>query len=146
MINQLRGAPSAGGHFRDAAFQSLRILVVDDNPDSAVSLAMLLQLSGHETFIAHDGAAALDAADLHRPHVMLLDIRLPGIDGYEVCRRVRRQEWARGMAIVAVTGSDCQEDRCEACVGGFDAHVIKPMDYRSLVRLLEAVTQSGRYR
>jgi DNA-binding response OmpR family regulator len=146
MINHSGGSPAAGAHFSGAAFQSLRILVVDDNPDSAVSLAMLLQLSGHETFIAHDGTAALDAADLHRPHVMLLDIRLPGIDGYEVCRRVRRQDWARRMAIIAVTGSDCQEDRCEACVAGFDAHVIKPMDYRSLIRLLEAVTQNGCYR
>jgi DNA-binding response OmpR family regulator len=146
MIENSGGSPSLGAHLSGAACQSLRILLVDDNPDSAVSLAMLLQLSGHETFIAHDGAAALDAADQHRPDVMLLDIRLPGIDGYEVCRRIRRQEWARDMAIIAVTGSDCQEDRCEACVAGFDAHVIKPMDYRSLVRLLEAVTQNICYR
>ena len=70
-----------------------RILVVDDNEDSAVSLAMLLEITGNETFMAHDGVSAVEAVEKHRPDVVLLDIGLPKLSGHEVCRRVREQPW-----------------------------------------------------
>jgi hypothetical protein len=75
--------------------QRRRILVVDDNQDAASSLAMLLELDGHQVVMVHDGAAAYEAAEAHRPDVVLLDIGLPLLDGYEVCRRIRRQPWGR---------------------------------------------------
>jgi PAS domain S-box-containing protein len=81
-----------------------RILVVDDNRDAATSLAMLLEIGGHETFTAHDGAAAFEAAERHRPEVALLDIGLPILSGYEVCRRIREQPWGREMMLIALTG------------------------------------------
>ena len=81
-----------------------RILVVDDNADSAESLAMLLQMSGHEVFTAHDGEAAIQAADAHRPDVVLLDIGLPKVNGHDVCRHIRAQPWGRDITLVALTG------------------------------------------
>ncbi len=79
-----------------------RILVVDDNRDSADSIATLLQLSGHRTFIAHDGLAAVEAAEHLRPDVVLLDVGLPKISGIEACRRIRSQAWGKAMVIVAL--------------------------------------------
>ena len=81
-----------------------RILVVDDNRDAAASLAMMLSLLGHDTRTAHDGLEAVELAEAFRPDVMLLDIGLPKLNGYDACRRIREQPWGQGMFIVAVTG------------------------------------------
>jgi CheY-like chemotaxis protein/two-component sensor histidine kinase len=113
-----------------------RALVVDDNLDSATSLATLLRLSGFETEAAHDGAEALAAIERSRPDVVLLDIGLPRLDGFEVCRRVREQPWGRGLRMVALTGWGQEEDRRRSQEAGFDAHLVKPVDYEKLLQLL----------
>jgi PAS domain S-box-containing protein len=113
-----------------------RILVVDDNQDSATSLAMLLQITGHETYMAHDGATAFEAAEKHRPDVILLDIGLPTLNGYEVCRRLRNQPSGKRTVIIALTGWGQEEDRRKSREAGFDGHLVKPVDYAALMTLL----------
>ena len=113
-----------------------RILVVDDNEDSAASLAMLLQITGHETYMAHDGTAALEAIRKHRPEVVLLDIGLPGMDGYEVCRQARKQPWGKELVLIALTGWGQEDDRRRSREAGFDDHLVKPVDYAALMTLL----------
>jgi CheY-like chemotaxis protein len=113
-----------------------RILVVDDNKDSALSLCMLLELEGHETFAVHDGIEAIDAAELHRPDVVLLDIGLPRMSGHEVCRRLRERPWGRELVLVALTGWGQSEDRRKSQDAGFDGHLVKPVRYETLAELL----------
>jgi CheY-like chemotaxis protein len=113
-----------------------RILVVDDNPDSAESLATLLQISGNETHIAHDGLQALEAAERFRPDVVLLDIGLPQLNGYDAARRIREQPWGKTMMLIALTGWGQDEDRRQSKDAGFDAHLVKPVDYGALMKLL----------
>ncbi|MGH8564728.1 MAG: PAS domain-containing protein [Gammaproteobacteria bacterium] len=113
-----------------------RILVVDDNPDSAESLTMLLQISGNETHMAHDGLEAVEAAERFRPEVVLLDIGLPQLNGYDVCRRIREQPWGKTMMLIALTGWGQEEDRRQSKDAGFDAHLVKPVDYDALMELL----------
>ena len=88
-----------------------RVLIVDDNRDAADALAMLLQHTGHDTFVAYDGKAAFAAAETHRPDVILLDIGLPGISGHDVCRQMREQPWGRNIRMIALTGWGQEEDR-----------------------------------
>jgi PAS domain S-box-containing protein len=116
---------------------SRRFLVVDDNEDSASSLALLLQISGHEIHVAHDGLEALAAAEQFRPDVALLDIGLPKLNGHDVARRIRAQPWGRGMVLVALTGWGQDVERRKSKEAGFDHHVVKPVDYAALLRLLE---------
>ena len=113
-----------------------RILVVDDNLDSAETLAQLLQLSGHQARTAHNGPGALAAAGAFRPEVVLLDIGLPGMDGYEVARRLRAGPGGEKMLLVAQTGYGQEEDRCRSRQAGFDAHLVKPVDPGALQALL----------
>jgi PAS domain S-box-containing protein len=122
-----------------AAIASRRILVVDDNRDAASSLAMLLELDGHAIATAHDGPAAYEAAERQRPEVALLDLGLPVLDGYEVCRRIRQQPWGRGMLLVALTGWGQAEDRSRTRDAGFDAHLVKPVNYSDLMTLLASL-------
>jgi len=130
-----RVAPSGG---TDPARQpSRRILVVDDNQDAAESLAMLLRMSGHEVMVAHDGHQALAIAAIERPGVVLLDIGLPGMDGYEVCRRVRQQGLADAQ-IIAMTGYGQDRDRERSREAGFDTHTVKPVEIQELMQLLAA--------
>jgi CheY-like chemotaxis protein len=118
------------------AIPKRRILVVDDNRDAAASLSLLLELDGHAIVTVHDGLAAYAAADAHRPEVALVDLGLPDMDGYEVCRRIREQSWGRGMILVALTGWGQEEDRSRTRAAGFDAHLVKPVDYADLLELL----------
>jgi PAS domain S-box-containing protein len=120
-----------------------RVLVVDDNVDSATSLAMLLRLEGHETYTAHDGESAIAAAEQHRPDIVLLDIGLPKVNGHDVCRRLRRQPWANSTLMIAVTGWGQQDDRRESEDAGFDGHLVKPVDYGALVEVLKARAPPG---
>lgn len=113
-----------------------RVLVVDDNRDSADSLAMLLRLSGHETHVAYDGLEAVDAAATLRPDVILLDIGLPTLSGYEAARRIRAQRSGDGLLLVALTGLGQEADRRRSKDAGFDAHLVKPVDYAVLVKML----------
>ncbi len=115
---------------------SRRILVVDDNVDTATSLAVLLRLAHHETYTAHDGLEALQAADRLQPDVVLLDVQMPELDGYEVCRRIRQRPWGKNVTLVAVTGLGQEEDQRKSREAGFDAHLLKPPDYAEITRLL----------
>ena len=114
----------------------LRILVVDDNHDSADSLAMLLGLLGNDTRMAYDGPNAVAAADEFRPDIVLLDLGMPGVDGFETCRRLREQEWGGRMIIVALTGWGQPHDRSASRGAGFDHHLVKPVDPAVLERVL----------
>ena len=116
-----------------------RVLIVDDSEDGAESLAMLLQLGGHETHIAHDGVEAIEAAQKLRPDVVLLDIGLPRLNGYEVCHRLRKEPWAKDLMLVALTGWGQEEDRHRSKEAGFDAHLVKPVDHDALLRLLASL-------
>lgn len=113
-----------------------RILVVDDNHDSAASLAMLLQMSGNTVRAAYDGPEAIDAMRDFRPEVLLLDIGLPTLDGYEVCRRIRKESWGRDVLVVALSGWGQPEDRRKSKEAGFDHHMVKPVRHDELTRLL----------
>jgi len=114
-----------------------RVLVVDDNQDAADTLALLLELMGHESRTAHDGLAALDAAEAFRPQVVLLDIGLPKMNGYDVCRKLREQPWGREAFLVALTGWGQVEDQRKASEAGFDRHLVKPVEESVLQKLLE---------
>jgi PAS domain S-box-containing protein len=116
-----------------------RILIVDDNADGAESLAMLLDEVGHETHQAHDGLEALEVAERVRPDAVLLDIGLPKLNGYEVCRRLRELPWAKDVIILALTGWGQEEDRQRSQDAGFDNHLVKPLDHDRLMRLLASL-------
>lgn len=106
----------------------LRILVVDDNRDSAESLAMLLTLGGHEVLTAHDGISAVDAANSFRPRVILMDIGMPRLNGYQAARTIRAQPGGRDVILIALTGWGQEEDKRRTAEAGFDAHLTKPID------------------
>jgi signal transduction histidine kinase len=120
------------------AVHPLRVLVVDDSTDAAESLAKLLRLAGHEVLVAHDGPEALVIAEAERPAVMLLDIGLPGMDGYEVCRRIR-QQGRSDARIIAVTGYGQERDRERSRDAGFDSHAVKPVDPSELMKLVSGI-------
>jgi len=114
----------------------LRVLVVDDNVDAAQSLAILLKMSGHEVMTVHSGSAALETALQTQPSVVLMDIGLPGMDGYEVCRRIR-ESGLPDTRIIAISGYGQDRDRNRAKDAGFDSHMTKPVDFAELSRILE---------
>jgi CheY-like chemotaxis protein len=113
-----------------------RILVADDNADSAESLALLLQLAGHEVEIAHDGEEALAKAERFKPNVALLDIGMPRLNGRDAARRLRARPWAKGLLLIAATGWAQAEERRRTQEAGFDAHLVKPVDRAALLKLL----------
>lgn len=128
--------PSGTSHGR-------RILVVDDNRDSATSLAMLLELQGNEVTVAYDGEEALEAAAACRPEMVLLDVGLPGMNGYEVAQRMREIPGARGAVLVAQTGWGQEGDKRRAREAGFDHHLVKPVDPASLEVILASCWRRG---
>jgi signal transduction histidine kinase len=113
-----------------------RILVADDNPDALESLAAVLRLRGHEVFSASNGATALEIAIRHVPDIALLDIGMPLLDGYEVARRIRAEEWGKSVTLVALTGWGQESDRRRSQEAGFDTHLVKPLDPHRLSALL----------
>ena len=115
---------------------SRRILVVDDNRISADSLAKLLQLTGNETHTAYDGLEAVEAAATFRPDVILLDIGLPKLNGYEAARKIREQPWGKNIVMVALTGWGQDEDRQKSKEAGFNGHMVKPVELTALMKLL----------
>jgi PAS domain S-box-containing protein len=126
----------ADGDAAAASSGKRRILIVDDNKDSADSLAMLLEITGNQTYMAHDGVEAVAAIEKHRPEVVLLDIGLPRLDGHEVCRRVREQPWGKDIVVIALTGWGQEDDRRKSQEAGFNGHLVKPIDYDKLLELL----------
>ena len=133
-----RTYPRPASHDGDLATPTsdLRILVVDDNRDAAESLAMLLRAMGNNVQTAHDGEVAVAAAGEFRPHVVLCDIGLPKLNGYEACRRMKEQAWEEKMILIAVTGWGQDDDRRKSAAAGFDHHMVKPVDTKSLMKLL----------
>ena len=127
-------AQSKNGLTEDGALRR-KILVVDDNRDSAMSLSLLLELDGHDVRRAYDGLEALEIADEFRPEITLLDIGMPRLDGYGAARELRRRQWADSLLLIALTGWGQQEDRRLAREAGFDHHMVKPVDPEAL-RLL----------
>ncbi|MBY0513938.1 MAG: response regulator, partial [Gemmataceae bacterium] len=117
-----------------------RILVVDDNADGAISLAEMLGLMGNETQTAHNGLEAVDVAAAFRPDVILMDIGMPKLNGYDACRRIREQPGSNGVVIVACTGWGQDEDKKKSQDAGFDLHMVKPVDPAALEKLLAEMT------
>lgn len=113
-----------------------RVLLVDDNTDSVEPLSLLLQAKGHATQIASDGEDALRQADAFQPQVVLLDIGLPRMDGYEVARQLREKPYGKSMILVALTGWAGREVRERAASAGFDYHLVKPVNWDELDRIV----------
>jgi signal transduction histidine kinase len=136
-------APGGGSGVPDAATGPqtvLRILVADDNKDAAETLAVLLEFMGHEIRSVHDGQAAVQAAAEFRPDIVLLDIGMPQLNGYEACRRIRDGAGGAPIVIVAVTGWGQPEDRRKSADAGFDHHMVKPLDLAALENLVREVS------
>ncbi|SRR5690606_26032024 len=113
-----------------------RVLIVDDNVDSASSIALVLEHSGHEVHVAHDGPSAVTIARRLRPEFVFLDLGLPGLDGFEVARTLRREPGLEAMRIIAVTGYGQESDRARSREAGIDQHLVKPADPAFLESLL----------
>jgi CheY-like chemotaxis protein len=120
----------------------LRVLIVDDNKDAASSLGRLLGVLGKETRIVHDGTTALQAIPDFRPHVVLLDLGLPGIDGVETARQIRAAAGGEKVILIAVTGWGGTEDRRRTQEAGFAAHLVKPIKVELLESTLSDVLQT----
>ncbi len=119
-----------------------KTLVVDDNVDTVATLAMLVQESGHEVRTAYDGSSVVEAALEYRPHVVLLDIGLPGLDGFEVAKRLRQQHALQNLVLVAMTGYGTDGDRRRSQEAGFDHHLVKPGDFGKVLQILATVAEA----
>jgi CheY-like chemotaxis protein len=118
-----------------------RILLVDDNAESTEPLSLLLQAKGHETRVSTDGEEAIAAADDFKPHCVLLDLGLPKIDGYEVARRLRQRPYGEDLVLVALTGWAGKDIRSKAAEAGFDYHLVKPVNWEELERIVESASR-----
>jgi CheY-like chemotaxis protein len=116
-----------------------RVLVVDDNRDAADSLGILLRFSGVEVHVAHDGSAALEAMRAFSPEIVILDLGMPGMDGYDVARRIRQQLKYKDVVLIALTGWGQPEDRKRSNEAGFDHHLVKPVELGALQALLTSL-------
>ena len=126
-----------------AAVRARRILVVDDNADSTETMEMLLKLSGHEVATAHDGESALEKTRDFQPEIILLDVGLPGMHGYEVAQRLRSLPENKNLVIIALTGYGQERDRERAMDAGFDYHFVKPVEFDTLESLLNELSRAG---
>lgn len=133
----MMGEAPAARSFPTGAAIPRRVLVVDDNRDSADSIAMLLKLLGADVHVVYDGPGALSAIDAFQPSVVLLDIGLPSMDGYEVARRIRQRPELNALTLIALTGWGQTEDRVRSREAGFQHHLVKPADPTVLQSLLE---------
>ena len=124
------GGPAGGGE------AGLKVLVVDDNVDAALTLSMILEASGHVTRVAHDGYGALEAAREFRPRVAFLDIGMPGMSGYDTARAIRAMEELDGVVLVALTGWGAESDRQRSSEAGFNHHLTKPVQLAVVEELL----------
>lgn len=117
-----------------------RVLLVDDSADSTEPLSLLLQAKGHETRVATDGAEAISLADEFRPRYVLLDLGLPRMDGFEVARRLRKRPYGSDLVLVALTGWAGRDVRSKAAEAGFDYHLVKPVNWDELEKIVHSVT------
>jgi CheY-like chemotaxis protein len=132
----MSAAGSEIGTHQSAIDDRRRVLVVDDNRDAADSMGMLLRLKGNDVRTAHDGLEGVELAGTFRPELVLLDIGLPKLNGYDVARQIRRQPGGAEVVLVALTGWGQDEDRRRSQEAGFDLHVVKPVDLMALEQLL----------
>jgi CheY-like chemotaxis protein len=132
-------APPQGDQQQQTSETKYRVLIVDDLKDSANTLAMLLKRMGHEVETAYDGEEAIAAAASFRPEVVLLDIGLPKLNGYDACRRMRAQPWGKDMLLIALTGWGQEEDRQRTREAGFDHHLTKPIGTSVLLKTVAEV-------
>jgi CheY-like chemotaxis protein len=130
------GVAAPAQQMRRAHPMTHRILVADDNRDAAESMGMLLRLMGNEVRTVYDGMDAVEEAEEFRPDVILLDIGMPRLNGYDAARRIRGQRWSEGTMLVALTGWGQVEDKRRAAEAGFDKHFTKPLDPAELQRLI----------
>ncbi|MES3001873.1 MAG: response regulator [Pseudomonadota bacterium] len=139
-------APADAGAARIAvkAPAGLKVLIADDNQDAAATLAMLLEMSGHEVRHVHDGEAAVASAEEFAPEIALIDLGMPKLNGYEVCKRIRLLPRGKDVTVVAVTGWGQPDDRRRSAEAGFDRHLVKPVDPSALTLLLGEVAQARR--
>ena len=121
-----------------------RVLLVDDNMDSSEPLSLLLQAKGHETRLAVEGQEAIGMADEFLPDCVILDLGLPGIDGYEVARRLRERPYGAKLTLVALTGWAGKDVRVKAAEAGFDYHLVKPVNLEELERIVTAERAQSR--
>jgi CheY-like chemotaxis protein len=128
---------------RDMDANGRRVLLVDDNVDSTEPLSMLLRAKGHETRVSTDGEGAIAQADVFRPECVVLDLGLPGLDGYEVARRLRARPAGATVVLVALTGWAGNEVRTKAAEAGFDYHLVKPVNWEDLERIVESVPEQS---
>ena len=133
-------SPAAGTMNTPAPSDQLRIMVVDDNEDAAAMLALLLESNGHEVHVEHAALPALAASEHAAPHVFLLDIGLPDIDGVELARRLRARANAQQAVLVAITGYGQEQDRARTAAAGFNHHLVKPVDMQKLYAILDEVS------
>jgi len=124
---------------------SLRILIVDDSKDGADSLAMVLKMMGNDTRTAYDGKEGVELAEEFRPEVVLFDIGMPKLNGYEACRLIRKQPWGRKVIVIAVTGWGQEDDRQRSHDAGFDHHMVKPVDPQALMKMLAGLDVGHEY-
>ena len=136
IVEQTYARPALDDGDKATPTSDLRVLVVDDNKDAAETLAMLLKVMGNTVRTAHDGEEAVGAAKEFLPHVVLCDIGLPKLNGYEACRLMKQQAWDQKMILIAVTGWGQVEDRRKAKEAGFDHHLVKPVEPQALMNLL----------
>jgi PAS domain S-box-containing protein len=144
VVETASGERAAGRIASAPASTARRILVVDDNKDAAESLAMLLALEGNDTQLAFDGIEAVEAVEQHSPDIVLLDIGLPRLNGFDACRRMRQRPAGARAIIVALTGWGHEEDRRATSEAGFDDHLVKPVDYAALMQLLATLETQRR--
>jgi CheY-like chemotaxis protein len=119
-----------------APVEPCRILLVDDNVDAADSLAIILRFAGHDVRVEHDGQAGIAAASESRPDVILLDLGMPRLNGFDACRQIRELSGGGDITIIALTGWGQDEDRRRTREAGFDHHLVKPVEPESLMRLI----------
>jgi CheY-like chemotaxis protein len=144
-VLSLESRPQERDAMEEAAPKSShRILIVDDNRDSADTLQLLLRILGNDTRTANDGEEAVTAATAFRPDVILLDIGLPKLNGYEACRRIRAQPWGKGILVIALTGWGQADDIRRSHEAGFDHHMVKPVDPNALMTLLAGLSDAVR--
>jgi CheY-like chemotaxis protein len=117
----------------------LQVLVVDDDIDAAETMAMLLELHGHRTAVVHDGFEVLEASVRVQPDVVLLDVGLPGINGYQAAALIRQDHLVRDTFLIALTGWDSDAHRRASAEAGFDIHLTKPVEHEALLEVLETV-------
>jgi PAS domain S-box-containing protein len=144
-VGEAESLPQGSDERSEAVATALRIVVADDNRDSADLFAMFLRLIGNEVYVAYDGVKAVEEVERVKPDAVLLDIGMPRLNGEDACRRIRATPWGSGVVLIAVTGWDQEENRRRIIEAGFDAHLVKPVDPSTVMDLLASQLRVRRH-